>query len=351
MFCERGPGSASTDLWARMGYSKDAGSVALKKQLSPGRWRGLKNTSWLGDRFAVLAFDQRESYRKLLPPETTFQDAVQIKKEVVSALSPRVSSVLLDYVYGGEAAMELSNRTGLLVALEKSGYSGDSTYRRLEFDPEWNVAKIKRFGASAVKLLVYYNPDIANLAQEIERAIAEVVDASHQVELPVFVEPITYSADASVDKHSAEFAAQRTRLIVDTARRLSALHPDVLKLEFPIDIQYGDRGRQAWDRACMAVTEASKIPWVLLSAGVDFPDYERQLRAAVANGASGYMAGRTIWKESLALSSREREHFLSETAIPRIERLNTLVNRYATPWTMWYTYRDMCEGWYADYGD
>jgi len=41
---------------------------------------------------------------------------------------------------------------GLLVSMEKTGYSGDSTARITELLPGWSVRKAKRMGASAVKL-------------------------------------------------------------------------------------------------------------------------------------------------------------------------------------------------------
>ncbi|MCG8480666.1 MAG: hypothetical protein MI724_16350, partial [Spirochaetales bacterium] len=104
----------------------------MTREITPGRWRGLKGTSRIGDRFAILAFDQRGSYRKMLDTEATFDEAVAVKREVVSILSRNTSAVLLDYVYGFSPALELANQRGLLLALEKSGYTGDATYRHTE---------------------------------------------------------------------------------------------------------------------------------------------------------------------------------------------------------------------------
>ena len=321
----------------------------MKTEITPGRWRGLKGTSRRGDRFAVLAFDQRGSYRKMLAEDTAFEKAVEIKTEVVSSLSRHTSAVLLDYVYGYQPAMELANDSGILLAVEKSGYSGDSTYRRMEIEPEWNVHKIKRFGASGVKLLVYYNPDSGELVKEIEALAAQVIDDAHAADLPVFLEPVTYSADAEVKKDSAEFAAERPRLIIETARRLSRLEPDVLKMEFPVDIFNGSSDPANWETHCRELTEATTVPWVLLSAGVDFEDFERQVEVALKSGASGYLAGRAIWKESVSMSPEERRSFLEGPAVARIERLNALVDSHAVPWTEYYHYGEISDSWYKSY--
>jgi tagatose 1,6-diphosphate aldolase len=219
----------------------------------------------------------------------------------------------------------------------------------MEIEPDWSVQKIKRFGASGVKLLVYYNPDSGELANEIEGVAAAVIKDAHAADLPVFLEPVTYSADADVKKDSAEFARERPRLIIETARRLSELEPDVLKMEFPVDIFNGSNVAKEWASQCAALTEAATVPWVLLSAGVDFEDFERQVEVALKNGASGYLAGRAIWKESVTMSPDERKSFLEGTAAKRIEQLNALVDRHAVPWSTYYSYGAVDDSWYKSY--
>ena len=321
----------------------------MSQQITPGRWRGLKAASRTGDRFAILAIDQRGSYRKMLPTGTPFDDARAIKGEITSVLSHHTRAVLLDYVYGYQPALELANGSGLLFSLEESGYTGKDTYRGVDFAAGWSVAKVKSFGASAVKLMVYYNPDLGELAEELEHTIARIIDQAHAIDLPLFLEPMSYSTDAAVGKGSAAFAAERPRLIVETARRLSALNPDVLKMEFPVDIVHGATHERDWEAHCRRITEVSTVPWVLLSAGVDFADFERQLGAALKGGASGYLAGRAIWKEAVTMTRDERAAFLQDTAAERTERLNALVDSYAVPWTTYYTYAATDADWYTGY--
>src|SRR5258706_835056 len=150
------------------------GDLNVKQTITPGRWRGLKTTSTDNNVFAILAFDQRGTYQKMLPPGASYETAAQIKRDVVVALSPYVSAVLHDAELGAQAIFDLPGRVGLLLALEKSGYTGDSTYRRADFTEGWTVEKIKLVGASAVKLLVYYHPDSGALAEEIEALVQKV---------------------------------------------------------------------------------------------------------------------------------------------------------------------------------
>lgn len=316
--------------------------------LTPGRWRGLKQTSNINDKFTILAFDQRDSYTKMLPPQTPYEEAVNIKHEVVLALAPYSSAVLLDTNYGLKPALEMDRQAGLLMALEKSGYTGDSTYRRIEFYSDWSVEKIKRMGAAAVKLLIYYHPGSGALAQEIEDLVARVRAECTQYDLPLFLEPVSYSLDKEVAKESAEFAATRPQVVRETAARLAKLKPDVLKLEFPVDTKFNS-DQSAWLAACEAVSQVCDVPWVLLSAGVDFDVFEPQVEIACRSGASGFLAGRAIWKEGVAMKAAERERFLRDTAIPRLEQLVEVANRHARPWTDFYQPLASGETWYVGY--
>ncbi|RPI94693.1 MAG: tagatose 1,6-diphosphate aldolase, partial [Chloroflexi bacterium] len=90
----------------------------MPQLLTPGRWRALSATSTRRHAFTVLAFDQRGNYRQLLPANSTYEDAVQIKYEVVAALAPHTSAVLLDPEYGLKAAMLGVGSSGLLMCIE-----------------------------------------------------------------------------------------------------------------------------------------------------------------------------------------------------------------------------------------
>ncbi|MXX50942.1 MAG: tagatose 1,6-diphosphate aldolase [Chloroflexi bacterium] len=266
----------------------------------------------------------------------------------MSALSQSASAVLTDPIYGMDAAMRMSPRAGLLLALEKSGYSGDSSYRKTELIPSWTAQTICQVGADAVKFMVYYHPESGVLAEELEALIKQVVARCHACDLPVFLEPMSYSLDAAVPKASAEFAAARPAIVIETARRLSRIGADVLKLEAPHDIAH-NQDEAAWQASCEQVSAASAVPWVLLSAGVDFAQFERQLRVACAAGASGFLAGRAIWKEAATMSSAARANFMAEVAARRLDALLEIAARDARPWSDFYTLPQFDATWYEAY--
>lgn len=316
--------------------------------LSPGKWRGLKTTSSLNHTFTILAFDQRGNYLKMLPANTPYPQAIDIKRQVVAALSPHATAVLLDPNYGLSAALSMAGSSGLLMAVEKTGYAGEATARRVDFMDGWHVAKIKQMGASAVKLLVYYHPNGGASAEDIENTIRQVAYLCRQHDLPLFVEPLCYSLDPSVPRNSVAFAAQVPGIVRETVRRLGQTGADVLKIEFPVDVAH-DNDEKHWREACEAVSEVSVVPWALLSAGVDFETYVKQVKVACQSGASGILGGRAIWKEAIALDEASRAQFLTDVAIPRLKTLRDIVEQYARPWTDYYAPIPAVEGWYETY--
>ncbi len=320
----------------------------MTQLLTPGKWRGLNATSGSSASFSILAFDQRGNYRAMLPADATFEQAAHIKAEVVGALAPHVTAVLLDPVYGLEAALAMPGSCGLLMAVEKTGYAGSAQERRVDFIPGWDVALIRRMGASAVKLLVYYHPDAGAVTDDVDAVVARIAAECRTHDIPLFVEPLSYSRDEAVKADSAEFAAQRPRIVIETARRLSRLGVDVLKMEFPVNLAY-EPDEAAWRSACEALSEASAVPWTLLSAGVDFPAYLRQVVVACESGASGFVGGRAIWKEAITMPPAQRAAFLAEEGARRVDQLRQVVERTGRRWTDFYAARPYGENWHEAY--
>ena len=71
----------------------------------------------------------------------------------------------------------------------------------------------------------------------------------------------------------------------------------------------------------------------MLSAGVPFDRFTGTIKiAADEGGASGFIAGRSVWREVVSLAGRDREEFLTTVARPRLDRLSEVASRHARPW-------------------
>jgi tagatose 1,6-diphosphate aldolase len=319
--------------------------------LSIGKFRGLQQCSTARGVLAVLALDHRNNLRQALGPEApdsvTDEAMVAFKQEVVLALAPVSSAVLLDPEIGAAqcvASGALPGGVGLVVAVEATGYTGDPTARQSRILPGWSVEKARRMGANAVKLLVYYHPD-SETAGELEAFIRQVVADCAAQDIPLFLEPLSYSLDPARKKLPPE---ERRQVVIETARRLTALGIDILKAEFPLDVSAQTDERE-WAAACAELTAASAVPWVLLSASVDFETYLRQVTVACQAGAAGVAVGRAVWQEATKLQGQARKDFLRDTARERLARLTAGCDALARPWRAAYSAPDVGSTWYEHY--
>jgi tagatose 1,6-diphosphate aldolase len=305
-------------------------------QMPTGKIRRLQQCATPDGKLVVLAVDHRGNLRRALNPRdpsvVSDEALVTFKRDVVGALAVAASAVLLDPEYGAEqcvASGALPGARGLIVALERSGYGGDASGRVSELLPDWDPRRAVRIGASGVKLLVYYHPE-APTAAVTEDLIRRVGALCAEGEVPLFLEPLSYSPDPARPRLTPE---EHHRAVLETARRLTAISGvDLLKAEFPVDIA-AVPGEAEWLAACQELTEASRVPWVLLSAGTDFETYLRQVAAAARAGASGVAVGRAIWQEATGKAAADRIEFLTTTARQRMERVAAVCQELARSWT------------------
>jgi len=111
--------------------------------------------------------------------------------------------------------------------------------------------------------------------------------------------------------------------IIESARALNDLDIDLLKLEYP-----------GSPEGCRRLSAIVDRPWAVLSAGVPFDQFTGIIRiAADEGGASGFIAGRSVWREVVSLAGQERQEFLTSVALPRLERLIAVAEQSARPWT------------------
>ncbi len=308
------------------------------KRLSIGKIRGLQQLANPNGIFTMCAMDHRGSLRSMIdeenPEEVNYEEMVERKLELCSSLAEHASAVLLDPIFGAAQCIGhgvLPNSTGLLVSIEASGYAGGKEYRITKLLDRWNVERIKRMGASAAKLLVYYRPDLEELASKLLNMLDMIAMECIKYDLPFVVEPLSYSIGSESDNQE-QFAAAKEQLVLKTARDITALPIDVLKAEFPADLHYKKDIPELID-LCHQLDMSSQVPWVVLSAGVDFELFCQQVEIACQGGASGFLGGRAMWQEAMYIDdARERVHFLSTVGVDRLKRLNELASKYAVPW-------------------
>jgi tagatose-1,6-bisphosphate aldolase len=281
--------------------------------------------------FAIIAMDQRNTLRRMFEAvdiDASEQDLRTVKADVARALTPVASGMLLDPTYGVPAVTEthaLDSACGLLVAAEppiRDSYNGEPRTRR---DPELNAAWVASQGGDALKFLVQLRADRStptagepDLSAEVLDVCREIITDCHSAGLPAVIENLVYALPSEELSGKA-----REDAIIAAAAALDELDIDLLKLEYP-----GSPG------SCWRLAETLHRPWAVLSAGVPFEAFSDVLKIAFdEGGASGFIAGRSIWREALPLSGVERQRFLDTVARPRLDDLVTVANQRARPWT------------------
>jgi tagatose 1,6-diphosphate aldolase len=323
--------------------------------ISLGKAHGLQRCSTSQGTFTILAADHRDAFRVLInpaqPQDVPSNMLIDIKLDLVRHLAAAASAVLLDPVYGAPQAIAadlLPAQAGLLIALEEQGYVEDSYGRRTTLLGGWSAAKAKRLGATGVKLLLFYHPDSGLAAERQEQLVRSVVADCRRSELPLFLEPISYPLHPLLKKNSPEFASKRRQVVIESVRRLGALGPDVLKVEFPLDAAY-ESNSGLWAEACAELAAATSVPWVLLSAGEPFDVFCSQLEAACRAGAAGFAVGRSVWSEAVTLANAKRAQFLSTTARKRFNQLVEITQANPHSWRGNYITEPVDEHWFQTY--
>ena len=313
-----------------------------------GKWRRLQQTAGPKGTFYIVAVDHRGPLRRSLETESpqgkTNEALTSLKRDIVRHLAPATSAVLLDpETAAGQCVADgsMPGSTGLIVALD-AGSTGDPLNRTTGLVENWSVEKTVRMGASGVKMLLYYNPQ-APQAGERENLVRSVARDCAQYDIPFFLEPLSYASD---DQNKPLPPEERRQVVIETARRLVPLGVDILKAEFPVDVS-AEPDENIWRDACEELTDASEVPCVLLSAGVSYDTFLKQVRIACEAGASGVMAGRAVWKEAVTLDVTARNNFLKTAGYERMQGLQSLCEQLGRPFTEVYDSPELSYDWYV----
>lgn len=323
------------------------------KSMTIGKYRGVQRLADKRGSICMCALDHRGSLAKMLKEgtgrEPSYQDMVDFKFDVCGALSPHCSAILLDPVYGAAqtiASQIISGGTGLLVSLEETGYEGGGEARVSRALAGWNAAKIRRMGADGAKLLLYYRP--GNEVAARQRALVEqLANWCEEQDLAFIVEPVGYAVGD--ESKTGAYSRLKPEMVMRTAAELTPLGIDVLKAEFPADAKQ-EKDAAVMLENCKRLNDASEVPWIILSGGVDFDLFVRQVELACKAGASGFLAGRALWQEATSIKIQAaRQEFFQTTVVDRLKILMSVANAYGTPWYRKVTAPVIVEDWYKSY--
>ena len=298
---------------------------------TPSTTRTLSDISTPGGVFAIIAMDQRNTLRRIFTAvgiDASDEDMVTAKTDVARALTPLASGILFDPTYGVPAVTgtgALADSCGLLVASEPAERGKQGVEPVTRRDPALDSRWVLSQGGDANKFFAQLRadrpaprPGEPDLAAQCLQAVSEVAADCQAVGIPSVIENLVYPFEGE------DLSGRRREdAIIEAARALNEIDCDLLKLEYP-----------GSPDGCRRLADVLDRPWAVLSAGVPFDDFTQVLQIAFDDGgASGFIAGRSVWREALPLSGTDRQRFLADVARPRLERLVAVATDRARPYT------------------
>lgn len=301
-----------------------------------GTIRRLQRISDADGFFRVAAIDHPENYLALFDRDLTrvgFGEVVKSKLELIEGMAGHCTAVLVDPVWSfGQAVLTgaVPGTVGLISGLERLAYSPEGFGTETLLRERWTVPVLSRLGADAAKLVVFYRAELGEVAERQHALVRELVERCREAELPLVVEPLWYPLEHE-DVGDVAVRRARASAIVNAAGVFARLGPDVMKVEFPGDLDDGPAQDAAAER-CAELDAAVDVPWVLLSSSATFAQFRRQLEIASAAGASGFMAGRAIWGDAVGRFDAPRRRAGVESACARLDELRDVVRAHGRPW-------------------
>jgi len=281
--------------------------------------------------FAMLALDQREAMRLMFAgdaaPEADGTAPVWVKEQVPDSmltefkldaariLSPHASAVLLDKQFCLDAAVEqnvVAPGCALMAGADLFIPGNGEPVMSVVIDPNVDFEAVRGQGAVAMKLLVIWRED-----EPAEQRIALVEDFVRSCRthgLISIIEPV-----AKAPRREGEWDWNGD--VLKAAQELGSLGADLYKAEVPRKGQGTDEEILA---DCRALDGAIDSPWVVLSSGVPADDFPRAVRLACLGGASGFLAGRAVWRACINADDRTRA--LREDGVQRLQLLATVAD-------------------------
>lgn len=267
--------------------------------------------------FAMLAVDQREALRNMLgegresaAAPVSDAEVTDFKLAATAILTPYASAVLLDKQFVLDRAIAehaVADSCALIVAADEFIPGPEEVVGDVRIDAAVDPAHYAAAGAVAMKLLVLYRPDEAPAGRIA--MVEDFVARCRTAGLLSIIEPISRPPR---DGRPFDWNAG----VLAAAGELGHLGADLYKAEVP---GHGAGDESAISRDCAAITAAVDSPWVVLSSGVDATRFPAAVALAVAAGASGFLAGRAVWKDSLG--APDRVQALRTDAVRRLQLL------------------------------
>jgi tagatose 1,6-diphosphate aldolase len=210
----------------------------------------------------------------------------------------------------------LNRDTALLIGLDASGFDvSPAGYRLSRLVPDINARRVRELGGTGGKIMVYLRADRPEANEHNVAILRQCIADFGQEDLLLVVEFLTYQVEG---ESLGDYTAKIPWLVEEGTRISLECGAKVLKLPYP-----------GSPEACARITSmAGEVPWAVLSAGVNHATFLGQVEIAMKNGASGVIAGRSLWKDCISLDRDIQRERLKTIAVSRLRELQAVIGNY-----------------------
>lgn len=297
-------------------------------QMTTAERRGYHQICSRDGAMMVIACDQRGGMRTLLASDPAEQAAIgndvlgDTKADITRYLASEAGCVLVDPICAVPHLVDegvLARDTALLIGLDASGWdTSPEGYRLSKMVEGIDARRVRELGGTGGKIMVYLRSDTPEANTHNLAILRDAIADFAREDLLLVVEFLTYALEG---EDPDTYKAKIPDLIQGGSRLCLELGSKVLKIPYP-----------GSDASCAEVTRLSgDVPWAVLSAGVDHATFLGQVESAMRNGASGVIAGRSLWKDCISLDRETTRSRLESVAVPRLREIQAVIARYRAP--------------------
>lgn len=311
--------------------------------ISIGKRWSLRRMADQNGLFKMASLDQRPPIEEpiaqyLGSSDKVETEVVKFKRLLIEAFQEKSSAMLLDPSFAVAGCLDaLDARQGLFVSLEDpySPKTADGASMTVPIQ-DWSVSKIKRLGADAVKLLIWYRPDGDDgVSQHQQDLVQRVGEDCTKYDIPFFLELLSY-----VPVNFEETSHSKADTVLHSVAEFSnsKYQVDVFMLESPVEaVRIPGVGNEGWEKVQSKFEELARLaarPWVMLSMGADMAQFHKIMAHAYKAGSSGYLAGRAYWLNTLSYYPDWKKMRTDTQGDPQdfIDALNSLTDETGMPW-------------------
>jgi len=327
-----------------------------KNIIDPGKLRSIQRVTTPDGFFLICALDHLSDFQELLDPDPAtvdYQRTGEAKIELIRSLAAECSAFLLDARFGLAQAITsraLPGSVGLMASIEDEDYKPATVHRKTRFRENWSTKQMKLLGVDVCKLLWFYRPE-SKVSAHQRQVVSSLVQECSEFCLPLVVEPIWFPLEGE-DPKSDAWRQRRVDGIIESAHLADSLGVDILKVEFPGYVDT-EEGKVRAEEACRQLDAGVGVPWMLLSAGVGYQAFKTQVEIACRAGSSGFMAGRSIWRDAAATHDPDKRRAAAREAAGRLTELGALTRRYGRSFVPKLEGKDLVQAlpefWYANW--